>query len=126
LIGFQNATFTVGEACALSVVLYWSGLEVVSPSCSPATPSSVGHGVSAAFGWPAEISWRLQPPPVGAVKLELLGAAIKIIGGDVLARDHAIRENHIYSAQIIPTSAAGGGGHSLNLTVMTVLSKPRS
>ena len=31
-------------------------------------PQGFGHGVSAAFGWPMEISWLLQPRPLGAVK----------------------------------------------------------
>jgi hypothetical protein len=53
-------------------------------------PSRVGHDVSAAFGWaPMEISWLLQPQPLGAVKRELLGIAIKMIGGDVLAMQSA-------------------------------------
>jgi hypothetical protein len=43
----------------------------------------------------------------------------------VLARNHAIGKI-TYSVQIIPTSAARSDGHSLNLIVMTVLSKPRS
>ena len=34
-IGFQNSTYTVGEAWALSMAHYWSGLEVVSPCCKP-------------------------------------------------------------------------------------------